>query len=42
MNPLYGRNLAALEIAAQGDALHALYESGREDLLRPAAAAAAR
>jgi hypothetical protein len=42
MNPLYGRNLAALEITSQGDALHALYESGREDLLQPAAAAAAR
>ncbi|MFI4945611.1 MAG: metallophosphoesterase [Burkholderiales bacterium] len=38
MNPVYGRNLAALEIG-QGDALAALYESGREELLRPAAAA---
>ena len=38
MNPVYGRNLAALEIGP-GGALAALYESSREELLRPAAAA---
>jgi 3',5'-cyclic AMP phosphodiesterase CpdA len=40
MNPLYGRNLAALEIAP-GPRFTALYESRREELARPAAAALA-
>jgi hypothetical protein len=38
MNPLYGRNLAALEIGPDGRT-SALYESRREELARPAAAA---
>jgi len=40
MNPVYGRNLAALEIGA-GGVLTALYAERREELLRPAAAARA-
>lgn len=40
MNPLYGRNLAALEIVRGGEAVAALYETGREELERAAAAAA--
>jgi hypothetical protein len=38
MNPLYGRNLAALEIGPDG-AMSALYEGRREELARPAKAA---
>lgn len=41
MNPLYGRNLAALEIGPDG-AMSALYEGRREELARPAKAALAR
>jgi hypothetical protein len=40
MNPLYGRNLAALEIGADG-AMSALYEGRREELAQPKAAALA-
>jgi hypothetical protein len=38
MNPLYGRNLAALEIGADGS-MSALYEGRREELALPKAAA---
>jgi hypothetical protein len=38
MNPLYGKNLAALEIGPDGR-MNALYEGRREELARPAAAA---
>ena len=38
MNPLYGRNLAALEIGPDGS-MSAFYEGRREELMRPAAAA---
>jgi hypothetical protein len=41
MNPLYGRNLAALELARGGEVVAAIYETGREELERAAAAAAA-
>ena len=41
MNPLYGRNLAALEIGPDGS-LSALYEGRREELTLPKAAALAR
>jgi hypothetical protein len=41
MNPLYGRNLAALELARGGEVGAAIYETGREELERAAAAAAA-
>ncbi len=40
MNPLYGRNLAALEIGADGS-MSALYEGRREELALPKAAALA-
>ena len=40
MNPLYGRNLAALEIGPDG-ALSALYDGRREELAQPRAAARA-
>ena len=40
MNPLYGRNLAALEITRGGEAVAALYETGREELQVAAPAAA--
>ena len=40
MNPLYGRNLAALEIAPDGS-MTALYEGRREELALPKAAALA-
>jgi hypothetical protein len=40
MNPLYGRNLAALEVGPAGS-MSALYEGGREELTLPKAAALA-